>query len=62
MHVDDTIGGGNETFNRVMTASQMPNGDIVFDMEQFKHELEQTEVSKADKTKPERNRNTKEHT
>ena len=40
----------------------MPNGDIVFDMEQFKHELEQTEVSKADKTKPERNLNTKEHT
>ena len=41
--------------------SQMPNGDIVFDMEQFKHELEQIEVSKADKTKPERNLNTKEH-
>ena len=84
MHVDDMIGGGNETFNRVMTAvrkefdfgswdmgnfrfngrqiSQMPNGDIVFDMEQFKHELEKIEVSKADKTKPERNLNTKEHT
>ena len=40
----------------------MPNGDIVFDMEQFKHEFEQNEVSKADKTKPERNLNTKEHT
>ena len=84
MHVDDMIGGGNETFNRVMTAvlkkidfgtwdignfrfkgrqiSQIPNGDIVFDMEQFKHELEQIEVSNADKTKPERNLNTKEHT
>ena len=54
VHVDDMIGGGNETFNRVMTTvrkefgfgswdsgyfrfkgrqiSQMPNGDIVFDM------------------------------
>ena len=84
VHVDDMIGGGNETFNRVMTVvrkefdfgswdignfrfkgrrfSQMPNGEIVFDMEQFKHELEQIEVSKADKTKPERNLNTKEHT
>ena len=84
MHVDDMIGGGNETFNRVMTAvrkefdfgsweignirfkvrqiSQIPNGEIVFDMEQFKHELEKIEVSKADKTKPERNLNTKEHT
>ena len=40
----------------------MPNGDVVFDMEQFKHELEQIEVSKADKTKPERNLKTKEHT
>ena len=62
VHVDDTIGGGNETFNRVMTAvrkefdfgswdignfrfkgrqiSQMPKEDIVFDMEQFKHDLE----------------------
>ena len=40
----------------------MPNGDIVFDMEQFKHELEQIEVSKADRAKPERNLNTKEHT
>ena len=80
MHVDDTIGGRNETFNRVTTAvrkefdfgpwdigsfrfngrqiSQMSNGDIVFDMEQFKHELEQIEVSKADKTKPERSLNT----
>ena len=56
MHVDDVIGGGNETFDRIMTAvrkefdfgawdvgnfrfkgrqiSQMPNGEIVFDMEQ----------------------------
>ena len=33
----------------------MPNLDIGFDMEQFKHKLEQIEVSKADKTKPERN-------
>ena len=84
VHVDDMIGGGNETSNRVMTAvrkefdfgswdignfrfkgrqfSQLPDGEIVFDMEQFKHELEQIEVSKADKTKPERNLNTKEHT
>ena len=83
VHVDDMIGGGNETFNRVMTAvrkefdlgswetgnfrykgrqiSQMPNGEIVSDMEQFKHELEQIQVSKADKTKPERSLNTKEH-
>ena len=84
VHVDDMIGGGNETFNRVMTAvrkefdfgswdignfqfkgrqiCQMPNGEIVFDMEQFKHELEQIEVSKADKTKPERSLNSKEQT
>ena len=85
VHVD-MIGGGNETFNRVMTAlrkefdfasweignfgfksrqiSQMPNGEMVFHIEQFRHELEQTEVSKADKhkTKLERNLNTKEHT
>ena len=74
VHVDDVIGGGNETFDRIMTAvhkefdfgawdvgnfrfkgcqiSQMPNGEIVFDMEQYRHELEQIEVSKADKTKP----------
>ena len=74
VHVDDVIGGGNETFDRIMTAvrkefdfgawdvgnfrfkgrqiSQMLNGEIVFDMEQYKHELEQIEVSKADKTKP----------
>ena len=64
MHDDDVIGGGAETFDRVMTAwdvgnfrfkgrqiSQMPHGEIVFDMEQCKHELEQIEVSKADKTK-----------
>ena len=42
--------------------SQMPNGEIVFDMEQYKHELEQIEVSKADKTKLERLLNSKEHT
>ena len=41
--------------------SQMPNGEIVFDMGQYKHELEQMEVSKADKTKPERILNSKEH-
>ena len=35
--------------------------EIVFDMEQYKHELEQIEVSKADKTKPERLLNSKEH-
>ena len=67
MHVDDVIGGGNETFDRIMTAvrkefdfgawdvgnfrfrgrqiSQMPNGEIVFDMEQCKHELEQIDVA-----------------
>ena len=39
----------------------MPNGEIVFDMEQCKHELEQIEVSKADKTKPQRILNSKEH-
>ena len=76
VHVDDVIGGGNETFDRIMKAvrkefdfgawdignfrfkgrqiSQMPNGEIVFDMEKHKHELEQIEVSKADKTEPER--------
>ena len=74
MHVDDVIGGGNETFDRILTTvrkefdfgawdvgnfsfkgrqiSQMPNGEIVCDMEQYK--LEQIDVSKADKTKPER--------
>ena len=84
VHVDDVFGGGNETFNRIMTAvrkefdfgvwdvgnfrfkgrqiSQMPNGEIVFDMEQYKHELEKIEVSKADKTKRERLLNSKEHT
>ena len=61
MHVDDVIGGGNETFDRTMTTvrkefdfgtwdvgnfrfkgrqiSQMPSGEIVCDMEQYKHEL-----------------------
>ena len=39
--------------------SQMPNGEIVYDMEQYKHELEQIDVSKADKTKPERILNSK---
>ena len=34
----------------------------MFDMEQYKHELEQIEVSKADKTKLERILNSKEHT
>ena len=75
-NVDDVIGGGDETFDRIMTVvrkefdfgawdvgkfrfkgrhiSHMPNGEIVFDMEQYKRELEQIEVSKADKTKPER--------
>ena len=83
VHVDDVIGGGNEIFDRIMTAvrkefdfgawdvgnfpfkgrqiSQMPNGEIVFDMEQYKHKLEQIEVSKADKTKLERLLNSKEH-
>ena len=42
--------------------SPMPNGEIVFDMEQYKHGLEQIEVSKADKTKPDRILNSKEHT
>ena len=41
--------------------SQMPNGEIVFDMEQHQRELEQIEVSKTDKTKPERLLNSKEH-
>ena len=41
--------------------SQMPNGEIVCDMEQYKHELEQIDVSKADNTKPERLLNSKEH-
>ena len=81
VHVDDAIGCGNETFDRIMTAvrkefdfgawdvgnvrckghqiSQMPNGEIVFDMKQYKHELEQIEVSKADKTKLERLLNSK---
>ena len=76
VHVDAVIGGGDETFDRIMTAvrkesdfgawdvgnfrfkgrqmSQMPNGEVVFDMEQCKHELRQIEVSKADKTEPER--------
>ena len=82
VHVDNVIGGGDETSDRIMTAvrkefdfgawdignfwfkvrqiSQMPNGEIAFDMEQYK--LEQIEVSKADKTKPERILNSKEHT
>ena len=40
----------------------MPNGEIVCGMEQYKHELEQIDVSKADKTKLERALNSKEHT
>ena len=81
MHVDDVIGGGNETFDRIMTTvrkefdfgawdvgnfrfkgrqiSQMPSGETVCDMEQNKHELEQIDLSKADKTKPERVLNSK---
>ena len=84
VHVDDVIGGGNETFDRTMATvrkefdfgawdvgnfrfkgrqiKQMPNGEIVCDMEQYKHELEQIDVSKVDKTKPERVLNSKEHT
>ena len=84
VHVDDVIGGGNETFDRIMTTvrkefdfgamdvgnfrfkgrqiSQMPNGEIVCDMEQYKHELEQIDLSNSDKTKPERILNSKEHT
>ena len=42
--------------------SQLPNGEIVFDMEQYKHELAQVEVSKAVKTNLERILNSKEHT
>ena len=34
----------------------------MFDMEQYKHELERIEVSKADKTKPKRHLNSKKHT
>ena len=85
VHVDDVIGGGDETSDRIMTAvrkefdfgalgplaifgsrvarfrrCQMEK--IVFDMEQYKHELEQIEVFKADKIKPERILNSKEHT
>ena len=41
--------------------SQMPNGEIAWDMEQYKHELEQMDVSKADNTKFERVPNSKEH-
>ena len=84
VHVDDVIGGADETFGRIMTAvrkgfdigtwdvgnfrykgrqiSKMPNGEIVFDMEQYKHELEQIKMSKADKTKLERILNSKERT
>ena len=84
MHVDDVIGGGEETFDRIMTAvrkefdfgawdvgnfrfkgrqiSQIPSGEIVSDMEQYKHEREQLEVSKADKSKPASILNSKEHT
>ena len=42
--------------------TQMPIGEIVFDMDWYKHELEQIEVSKVDKTKPECLLNSKEHT
>ena len=69
MHVDDVIGGGNVTFDRIMTKvrkefdfgawdvgnfrfkgrqiSKMLYGGIVCDMEQYKHELEQIDVSKG---------------
>ena len=75
MSIDDMIGGGNETFKRVMTAkriefdfgtwdigsllfkgrqiSQVPNREIVCDMEHYKHVFEQIYVSKTDKTFPE---------
>ena len=84
VHVDDVIGGGNETFDTIRTTvrkefdsgaldvgnsrfkgrqiSKMPNGEIVCDMEQYKHEFEQIEVSNVYKTKPERLLNSKEHT
>ena len=42
--------------------SRMPNGETVCDTEQYKHELVQIDVSEADKTKPERVLNSKEHT
>ena len=42
--------------------SQMPMEKIVCDIEQYRYELEQIDVSKADKTKPERVLNSKEHT
>ena len=42
--------------------SLMASGEIVLDMEQYKHELAQIDESKADKTKPERILNSKEHT
>jgi hypothetical protein len=43
--------------------TQMPNGEIVVDMEHYKHgDLEQIEISKADRLKPERALNPKEHT
>ena len=70
VHVNDVIGGGDETFDRIMTAvrkefdfgrwdvgnfrfkgrqiSQMPYGEIVFDMEQNKHELERGSVGSLD--------------
>ena len=48
--------------SRVVRFQQMPNGEIVCDMEQYKHELEQIDVSKADTTKPERALNSREHT
>ena len=43
--------------------TQMPNGEIVIDMEHYKHQdLEQIEVPKGDRLKPERPLNSKEHT
>ena len=40
---------GNVRFNG-RQISQMPNGEIVYDMEQYRHELEQIDVSKADRS------------
>ena len=72
VHVDDVIGGGSETFDRIMTAvrkefdfgamdvgnfrfkgrliSQMTNGEIVFDMEQYKMSLKKLKCPRP--TKP----------
>ena len=50
VHVDDVIGGGNETFDRVMTTMRKEFdfeswvGNFRFKGEQHKHELEQIDV------------------